>query len=273
MSKPQPRELMVESTQRITPNMQRVVLTGESLADFPADSKSGYVKLQFAADGAPLTLATQEEGVKPTMRSYTVREIDVAARKLTLDMMLHGHSESAGAANSGPAGQWAEVAKTGDRILVGGPGPTKLIPQPADYYLLVGDMTALPAIAGNLELLPADAKGVAIIEVVSADDVQTIDCPEGVHIEWVIADDLAPAADHQARADASLLVQTALNVAWPAGKVAVWAACEFHKMRALRRYFRNEKGLSGDEMYISSYWMLDRTDEQHKQSKKTDAEA
>jgi len=203
------------------------------------------------------------------MRSYTVRQIDVENRLLTLDMVLHGDGD----ASSGPAAHWAASAQPGDVVMVGGPGPTKLIAQPADYYFLVGDMTALPAIAANLEELPEESAGIAIIEIASPDDVQHLICPKNIHIEWVVADNHKDNVEYQQVADNSLLVTTATQQNWPDSDVSVWAACEFHKMRSLRRYFRDARGLNSERLYISSYWKLDRTDEQHKQDKKTDPEA
>ncbi|WP_221794944.1 siderophore-interacting protein [Oceanobacter mangrovi] len=269
MSRPQPRELTVVSIQRLTPNMQRVVLGGEALHDFPADSKSGYVKLQFQSDGSALTAEQQNPDVRPIVRSYTVREIDVAARQLTLDMMLHGSEEH----GQGPGAGWALQAQVGDCIMVGGPGPTKLIPQPADFYFLTGDMTALPAIVANLELLPAEAEGVAIIEIASAEDQQDVRAPAGIQIQWVVAEAIPQADDYQPLADQSAYINAVRQQPWPAGKVAVWAASEFHKMRSLRQYFRNERGVVAADIYISSYWKLDRTDEQHKADKRQDEEA
>ena len=89
------------------------------------------------------------------MRTYTVSaqrddEIDV-------DFALHEAE--------GPASMWARNAQAGDQVLVGGPGPKKLINNDADWFLLVGDMTALPAITVNLAQLPADARGYAVLEV------------------------------------------------------------------------------------------------------------
>ena len=89
----------------------------------------------------------------------------------------------------------------------------------------------------------------------------------------MIADNHGKGVDYQSQADNSLLVNAVQQLSWPDQDVAVWAACEFHKMRSLRRYFRDIRKLNSERLYISSYWKLDRTDEQHKQDKKTDPEA
>ncbi|EGU61267.1 utilization protein for catechol-siderophore, partial [Vibrio nigripulchritudo ATCC 27043] len=52
----------------------------------------------------------------------------------------------------------------------------------------------------------------------------------------------------------------------------VWCATEFSTMRQLRKYFRNEREVERDEIYISSYWKQGRTEDQHKIDKRKDAE-
>jgi NADPH-dependent ferric siderophore reductase len=269
MSRPSPRELVVHSTLRLTANMQRLILTGEALADFPADSTSGYIKLMFATDGEPLTQATAVEGQRPLMRTYTVRAFDPEKRWLSVDFMLHNH----GPQPAGPAASWAERAQPGDRILVGGPGPTKFIYADADWYFLVGDMTALPAISCNLEQMPAAARGYAVIEIAGEDDRQALVCPPGIEVIWVVDASPVPSLEQAAAtAETSALLQQVRASEWLHGDVAVWAACEFHKMRALRQYFRQEQNTGRKETYISSYWKLGRSEDEHKLDKRADQE-
>ena len=107
MPKPTFRQLTVHSTDNITPNMQRIVLTGEALSDFPQHQESAYIKLLFTADGQPLTTLPEEnteKAEKPRMRSYTVRAFDHHNRLLTIDFVLHGHGDS-----QGPAGRWQRI--------------------------------------------------------------------------------------------------------------------------------------------------------------------
>ncbi len=254
-----PRLLTVVRSERLTPHMQRLVLGGDDLASFPEDSLTGYIKLMFSSDGQPLTQSVA--GERPVARTYTVRAFDVARRELTVDFVLHGSDDGS---NDGPASRWAGSASVGDRILVGGPGPTKLINANQDWCFLIGDMTALPAVSGNLEQLPADARGYAVIEVTSEEDRQTLEKPAGIELIWVTE------AHH--RTDSGALVECVRALPWLEGSVSVWAACEFHKMRQLRQYFRQERQTERSATYISSYWKLGNSEDQHKLAKKQDAE-
>jgi NADPH-dependent ferric siderophore reductase len=166
MAQPEPRQLDVVAKRQVTPNMLRVTLGGPGMADFPDEQTSGYVKLLV-----PDAAAGREVVRTYTVRSHRADEIDV-------DFALHEEC--------GPATLWAMNTAAGDSIMVGGPGPRKLVHPEADWYLLVGDMTALPAISGNLELLPDTAIGTAVIEVMDEADIQDLQKPPHLNIKWVI---------------------------------------------------------------------------------------
>ena len=52
----------------------------------------------------------------------------------------------------------------------------------------------------------------------------------------------------------------------------VWCAAEFARMRGLRDYVRRERGVGLEDRYVSSYWMLGRTEEGHKVEKREDVD-
>jgi len=242
MSRPQPRELVVINTTLVTPHMLRVTLGGENMNTMPENQESGYVKLIFPSESGRL------------MRTYTIRK--QRADEIDIDFMLHD--------DSGPASSWAKNAKAGDRILIGGPGPKKMIEESAQWQLLIGDMTALPAISVNLETLPADAKGYVVIEVVSEADIQTLKHPAGIEIKWVI--NAQPGSNEQA------LLEEVKALEWLSDDVSIWAACEFSSIKALRRFFKEEKKVEKSNLYISSYWKQGSNEDQHKAVKRAEAE-
>ena len=143
--------------------MCRVTLGGAGLNDFPVDQESAYIKLMFP----------QGEDARPLLRTYTVS----VQRDDEIDVILPRAE--------GPASTWARNTKAGDQMLIGGPGP-KPINNDADWFLLVGDMTALPAITVNLAQSPADARGFAVLEVTTEADQQTLKKPDNVEIQWVV---------------------------------------------------------------------------------------
>src|SRR3954469_22549433 len=145
-----PRVAEVVGTSRLTPHMIRVVLGGDGLSGFPAGEHTDhYVKLVFPPDSP--------DPERPVTRTYTVRAWDAAAGELTLDFVWHG--------DEGLAGPWAAAARPGDRIQSLGPGGGSTRSPAADWHLLAGDESALPAIGAALERLPAGARALAFVEV------------------------------------------------------------------------------------------------------------
>ncbi|MGO2132282.1 MAG: siderophore-interacting protein [Halomonas sp.] len=245
MSKSAKRELEVVRSTRLTPHMQRITLGGEGLADFPTDQESAYIKLIFP----------RGEAEKPLMRTYTIRY--QRAAEIDVDFALHEHM--------GPASEWAVNARPGERILVGGPGPKKLIQSQADWFLLAGDMTALPAISVNLAALPDDARGHAVIEIVHPADKQPLVHPENFQLHWVI--------NSQPDTASSPLLDKVKSLPWFDGQPAVWAACEFGSMRALRCWFKQTLDVPKSHLYVSSYWKIGQTEDGHKLAKQQDTMA
>lgn len=245
MSRTPPRTFTVLDKAEITPNMLRLTLGGEGMADFPADQPSAYVKLRFA----------QAHSDRPLLRTYTIR----SQREDSIDIDFMRHSDG------GPASRWAEDAAPGETIDIGGPGAKKLVDPTADWFLLIGDMTALPAISANIETLPADARGYIVIEVIDEADAQTLPVPENVEIRWV--------ANPRPGQTSDPLYDAVADLAWLDGRPSIWCACEFSSMRRLRSHLKDERGVAREDLYISSYWQAGSNEESHKQAKRADADA
>ncbi|OSQ48880.1 siderophore-interacting protein [Thalassospira alkalitolerans] len=265
MNRPAPRDLTVIGKTYVTPNMLRVTLGGDGIASFPDDQASAYVKLIFPIDG--------DEKGRVIRRTYTVRHdrITDQGRQIDIDFVMHGtgdhdagHDAGNNADHGGPASNWAVNCTPGDTITIGGPGPKKLVDPTADWFLIVGDMTALPAISVNLETLPSDARGYAIIEIASEADMQDLTRPDNVTLEWVINPNPGTNAD--------ALPDVVAKLPWGDGRPSVWAACEFTAMKKLRDHFRGNRGLGKDDLYISSYWKLGINEDNHKVVKAEDAQ-
>ncbi|MFK7978211.1 MAG: siderophore-interacting protein [Halioglobus sp.] len=245
MAKGPPRELDVLAMTDITPNMRRITLGGPGLSDFPANQEGAYIKLMLDEAGQP----------EPCVRTYTVRHQRQDASEIDVDFVMHG--------DHGIASRWANRASIGDRIRVGGPGPRKMPNMEADWFFLAADMTALPALSVNLEAMSESVTGYAVIEILHADDRQKLDAPAGIEIDWVVA-----AQPEEGRA---AVIESIRAKPWLAGRPAVWAASEFDTMRAMRLYFKKERGLPTVDAYISSYWKRGIQEDEHKRVKRQDS--
>ncbi|MEM8748560.1 MAG: siderophore-interacting protein, partial [Actinomycetota bacterium] len=132
----------VEHTQRLTPTMMRVVFGGDGLADFAVtDRTDQYVNALFLPDDAGYTAPFDVEQARsaapeqrPRGRRYTVRAWDEAARRLTIDFVVHG--------DVGYAGRWAQAARPGDTLQLLGPSGGYRPDPDAAWYLFAGDESA-----------------------------------------------------------------------------------------------------------------------------------
>ena len=255
------RNVTVKRKFDLTPNMMRIILTGDDLKDFPTGQESAYIKLLFVSDS-----------VKPTMRTYTIRKFDSKCLELSVDFVVHGNNTDSTQCQEqmGPAISWAINVEVGEQITIDGPGPVKLIDHCADWVFLAGDMTAIPAIAANLEQLPRVAKGHVVLEILSEADKYPIEAPPGINLHWVV--------NETPNQKNTVLIDAVKNLLWFTGTPHIWVASEFDAMRGLRRYFKTsfaDKGLTAKrgQIYASSYWKMGATDEGNKAAKKLDNES
>ncbi|MEM7542153.1 MAG: siderophore-interacting protein, partial [Pseudomonadota bacterium] len=166
---------------------------------------------------------------------------------------------------AGPAGNWLNTVKTGDSITIGGPGSCRMIDPNADWFLIAGDMSALPAIAVNVERLPKDAVGYVVVEVIAEDDQIDLSVPPGVDLHWMV--------NPHPNIQTPLLSDKVLGLPWRDGIASVWVAGEFSASRTIRQYLRNTRQVSRDAMYASCYWKIGDSDEGMKRAKRLDSDA
>jgi NADPH-dependent ferric siderophore reductase len=244
----------VVRTSRVTPHMIRVVLGGEGLAGFPAGEYTDhYVKLLFPPPGAPYGVPFDPEQVRaehpqalwPVTRTYTVRDWDADRGELTIDFVYHG--------DEGLAGPWAASAAPGDRIQLFGPGGGYAPSPDADWHLLVGDESALPAIGVALTRLPAGVPALVFVEVEGPEEQQSdLVLGEGVTVVWVHRGSGVPGA---------ALVTAVKAVELPTGTGHVFVHGEAGLVKELRLHLRTERGLAPEFTSISGYWRLGRTED------------
>src|SRR5580700_739520 len=108
-------------------------------------------------------LLVAADGNRPVRRRYTIRHLDQAQRRVTLDVVLHG---------DGPGERWVRAAKPGDRIEGIGPRGKVTASPAADWHLFMGDESAMPAIMAMTESLPGDSEATIVLEVPDPDDEQ-----------------------------------------------------------------------------------------------------
>lgn len=239
------RQLHVSSKQWVSPHLVRITLTGEDMAFFPQGSESANCKLVFSI----------REG-ETVVRTYTVRSYREADQEIDIDFFIHDAP--------GPASDWARGAEVGDTIGFKGPSSPKLVNTNADWIIIAGDMSAMPAMEANIERMPSTAKGTVVFEVVSEADIRTIAAPKGINLQWLIN----PHPDHPN----DLLVEAVTSVPIPSKRISAWVAGESSSIRALRQYFKDELSIEKTHFYGSGYWQIGLTEDAHQISKRSKAD-
>lgn len=248
--------LEVVRTEQIGPHLVRVVAGGPGFAAFQNNSYTDrYVKLLFADPASGLEPPYDLERIRaerpqdlPRVRTYTVRWVDEESGELALDFVLHG--------DDGVAGPWAGRAQPGDRLVMNGPGGGYAPDAEADWHLLVGDLSALPAIAAALEEMPTNAVGHAVIQVEAPTDVVELTHPTGVEITWV-----------KDGGDEALL-RAVRTLPWREGAVQAFVHGERGSVKLLRRHLTDERGLDRSQLSISAYWAQGRVEDQFQAEKR-----
>lgn len=241
----------------LTPNMRRITLAGDEL--LPGEMGAGYERPPFRshgfddhiklvippADGALPRIGTQEEmrfawnpEALAYTRDYTVRTWNSAANSFDVDVVRH---------DRGLAAAWAFRARPGDEVYFAGPKTCASFHAEADWHLLLGDETALPAIGRWLDEAPAGTRGHIIVEVPTAADRQEIPTAADVDIEWLVRGDL-PAGSSPQLFDA--LKRTDI----PTGRVYAWCGGEAMTVAPIRRYLRRDLGLPKEDVEVVGYW-------------------
>lgn len=213
------RDVEVRRVERLSAGFASVTFAGDDLASFVSDSFDDHVKLMLDGPGG-----------EPVRRDYTPRRFDPARRELVIEFALHGH---------GLASDWARQAAVGQRVSVGGPRGSMIIPADYDWHLLAGDATALPAIRRRLEELPREAHAIVIAQVAPADRLP-LASKARVDAHWV--------------SGTGELLSTLRAIRWPEGEGFAWCAGEASAVPRIRELLREEKMHPREAMRVAAYW-------------------
>jgi len=289
----------VARTVRISPSFLRITFTGEDLDAFGHAGLDQRIKILLPDAYGELpdldlhspdwyaAWAGLPDDRRPPMRTYTVRALDRSARELDVDFALHD--------GPGPACSWARSAEPGQPLLVLGPNaacdqPNQALgwapPHGADDFVLIGDETAVPAMAGILESLDPAARARVYVELADVADAAALSAPPGCVVTAVTGH-----GEHGARLVEAVLadfptstgeveladVDIDSGILWevpgidPAsgapleaddrrGERYFWLAGEASVIKQLRRHLVGEAGVDRSAVAFMGYWRMGRTE-------------
>jgi len=207
-------EATVARREVLGPHLVRVVLAGPE----------GFVSTGVPDEWVALTVPGQFQ-----TRYYTVRSWDPDTVELVLDVVVH---------DEGLVTQWAQTDCVGDTVGISAPKGSFDLPEGATWVVLVGDLTALPAIARISE--STDLPVSAYVESPDGPLSGYVDAP----VTW-----LEPPAPHD-----SGLADLVAGLSWPDGAGYFWMAGESAQMRAIRRHLRHDLGMPSSAYDVMGYW-------------------
>lgn len=244
----------VTSTQWLTPAIVRIVLGEGDLNELVMpDATDAYINVAIPPAGAPYPEVfdpvqvkdEHDRSVAPARRRYTVRSWDPERHELTLDFIVHGAD--------GIGGSWAAAAQPGDVLVFTGPAGGYRPDRSADWHLMIGDESALPAIAASLEDLPPRARALVRLVCDGADHEVPLPTEADVDLAW-----LHRGGDPS---DGDLLPDAVRGLTFPAGRVHAFVHGEADEIRAIRRHLLTDREVPRAAMSCSPYWRRDMTDE------------
>lgn len=204
----------VVAREQLTPHLVRLTL------DVP-----GYVSTGIPDEWVGLVVPGQFQS-----RYYTVRSVD--GTHLVLDVVVH---------EVGLVTEWASGDPTGQRVVVTEPKGSFLPPTDAGWLLLVGDLTALPAMA-RIAATHAAELPTRIVAEVPADSRLEGYFADGVELSWLPGD------------GPSRLAEVVTDLAFPEGPGYFWMAGESAQMRAIRKHLMRDRKLPSTHYDVMGYW-------------------
>ncbi|RLP84108.1 siderophore-interacting protein [Mycetocola lacteus] len=293
----------VSAVTELSPHFTRVTFRDDELQFFGTDLLDQRIKILFPLPGQALFTLPNLDGnawwefwrdlpeeERAPFRTYTVRDVRPALGEVDVDFVVHSVPEGS---EVGPAGKWLLTAQPGDEVYLVGPDARSLEsaigidwhPGDATRLLLAGDETALPAIAGILRDLPADAVGDALIEVPTAADALELEHPTGVAVtliaregaehgagliramdEWIAGHGELIEAARAPRAQKLVDVDVDTDILWEtptdadSGEFYAWLAGESGVIKQLRRTLVTTQGVDRRRVAFMGYWRIGKAE-------------
>lgn len=189
--------------------------------------------------------------LKPVVRTYSIRHYCPQTGELTVEFVLHDHG--------GPASQWAAAVQPGQRIGLAGPGPVLPVLSVRERpILMVGDLSARPAITAILRALPQSSCGQVHLEIPDPDQQIPLQKPPGMRVFWHLTGKTQPNPVFEHR-------EQILAMSEPNGQTRpyAWLAGEHASVVTLRDQLRTAWDLGKHDLYAFPYWKRTQNEEQY----------
>lgn len=205
--------------EQLSDHLVRLVLGGPGLA--------GFVSTGVPDEWVGLIVPGQFQSRYYTVRSWSGGE-------LVVDVVVH---------EVGLVTEWARRdgadSCLGETVTITEPKGSFALPAGAGWVLLVGDLTAMPAMARIAESVDLPTRIWAEVP-----DSLPGYLPDRAEVTW-----LEPPGAGRSR-----LAEVVEGIDWPPGEGYFWMAGESAQMRAIRKHLMRERRLSSAAYDVMGYW-------------------
>ena len=241
------RRVAVARVRPLSPRMRRITFAGSELEGLAIDEPAASVRLLIPSGGTERLVMPEwngnefllADGSRPRIRTFTPRYLRSGPAELDLDIVLHGADGASG---------WAMAAGPGDPAAISGPGRGYEIDPLSDPLLLLGDETAIPAIAQLLEIVPSHTRIVVHLEVAHPDARIALPEHPGATVAW---------HDRAESEAAGVRLLEALVAEQIDDRARVWAAGEAAGVQRLRKHLAGI-GFDRARATVRGYWKAGR---------------
>lgn len=205
---------------------------GKGTVDFPHRGDDG---LPFWPDGSR----------RPVLRPFTVRYFDRAGLRIDFDVAVHA---------GGLAMRWLRGVAAGDVIGLAGMRHEFHAGAGVERHLIVGDASALPAVAAIVDALVPGVPATVYVAVEHHSDTALLAPRPHVTVHWLIGPASAGAG--------SALATAVRDTPRLDGRTQAWLAAEAGVVRDLRRFVTDDLDVARDDLHAAAYWKtgLDSTE-------------
>lgn len=239
------RPVEVLSKTLIADAFYRIEFGGEALAGFTTPGFDDHIKVFFPdAQTGEFTLpeitddgVVWKDGIRPVARDYTPLFFNGDTQRLTLDFYRH---------EAGVASDWAARAEPGDRLAIGGPRGSLIVPEDYAFQLYVCDETGLPAMKRRLQnvtgseihlyVYASEATGRAYLEEL-----------EHVTVTWL-------GSGVMSRETAPALIAQFAALTIPDNDYFIWLTGEGAAVKYLSDWFIEQQACDPDFVRAVAYW-------------------
>ena len=220
--------VLVKDVTRLSTSMLMVELQAPELKDLASASFDDHISLVLPHAG-------DFDG--PQLRKYTPLALDRSQGSLSVMCALRG---------AGPATRWASSMRQGQYIEIEWPRESTVIAQDFDWYLLMGDETAIPAMVRAWDELPGSAAIVALALIDDGSARISIPPRQRANWKWTYR--------KQTHGHAAELIE-ALTTCYPrTGDGYAWIAGESFMTNALEAALIERFGHNPEWLRATAYW-------------------